>query len=75
MSLAKALEIRASYRLCGALLMVGDGARMDALGMIDDAKCMFFTLNMYHILSSPSPNENSQKPKLEQPLLNPRLLQ
>lgn len=38
MSLAKALEIRASYRLCGALLMVGDGARMDALGMIDDAK-------------------------------------
>lgn len=32
-----ALEIRAIYRLCGALYMCGGGARSDALGLIDDA--------------------------------------
>ena len=31
-----ALEIRAIYRLCGALYRCGGGARADALGMIDD---------------------------------------
>ena len=31
-----ALEIRALYRLCGALYECGGGARSDALGMIDD---------------------------------------
>jgi len=32
-----ALEIRAIYRLCGALYMCGGGAQSDALGLIDDA--------------------------------------
>lgn len=32
-----ALEIRAIYRLCGALFTCGDGVRSDALGLIDDA--------------------------------------
>jgi len=31
-----ALEIRAIYRLCGALYLCGGGARSDALGLIDD---------------------------------------
>ena len=35
------LETRAVYRLCGALFMVGDGARKDALELIDDAKCTY----------------------------------
>ena len=37
------LEERALYRLCGALYMCGDGARQDALGMIDD------TTNAYRL--------------------------
>lgn len=37
-SLIKALEIRATYRLCGTLFMMGQGARKDALGLLDDAK-------------------------------------
>ena len=40
-SLYRALEIRAAYRLCGALSVLGEGARMDALGLIDDIKCMY----------------------------------
>lgn len=41
-SLIRALEIRANYRLCGALFMAGDGARKPVLGLIDDAKCTYF---------------------------------
>ncbi len=39
--LCDALEIRACYRLFGALYMCGEGARREALGLIDDstAKC------------------------------------
>lgn len=40
-TLARALEIRATYRLCGALFMVGDGARRDALDLIEDMKCTY----------------------------------
>ena len=40
-SLITSLEIRAAYRLCGALFMVGEGARMDAIGVIDDARCTY----------------------------------
>lgn len=32
-----ALELRAVYRLCGALYMCGEGARLETLGLIDDA--------------------------------------
>ena len=32
------LEVRAAYRLCGALYTVGEGARKDALDSIDDAR-------------------------------------
>lgn len=32
-----ALEIRAIYRLCGALFMCGGGVRSDAIGLIEDA--------------------------------------
>lgn len=38
-SIVSALEIRATYRLCGALFMVGDGARKDALDLIEYIKC------------------------------------
>lgn len=38
-SLARALAIRAKYRLCGTLFEVGQGARMDALELIDNSKC------------------------------------
>ena len=38
-SLARALEIRATYRLCGALFMVGEGARKDAVDLIEGMKC------------------------------------
>ena len=41
-SLITSLMVRATYRLCGALFMVGEGARMDALGLIDDARCTYF---------------------------------
>ena len=41
-SIIRALEVRATYRLCGTLFKVGEGARMDALGLIDDAKCTYF---------------------------------
>ena len=37
-SIVRAMEIRAYYRLCGTLLMVGGGARKEALGIIDDFK-------------------------------------
>ena len=40
-SICKALEIRATYRLCGALSMLGEGARMDALGLIDNIKGVY----------------------------------
>lgn len=40
-ALVTALEIRANYRVCGALFMVGDGARSDALCLIDDARCTY----------------------------------
>lgn len=40
-TLIKALELRATYRLCGTLFMIGQGARKDALGLLDDAKCMY----------------------------------
>lgn len=40
-SLVRALEIRATYRLCGTLLMIGEGARKDALDIIDDTRCMY----------------------------------
>lgn len=40
-SLVGALEIRAAYRLCGTLFMIGNGARMDALDLIDDARCTY----------------------------------
>ena len=33
--------IRAAYRLCGALFLVGEGARMDAITKIDDAGCTY----------------------------------
>lgn len=33
-----ALELRALYRLCGALFVCGGGARSDALGIIDDTE-------------------------------------
>ena len=37
-SLITSLEIRAFYRLCGALFMVGEGARKEALDVIDEAR-------------------------------------
>lgn len=37
-SFITSLEVRAAYRLCGALFMVGGGARMDAFVRIDDAR-------------------------------------
>ena len=40
-ALATALEIRANYRVCGALFMVGNGARSDALSLIDGARCTY----------------------------------
>ena len=39
--LVTALEVRAAYRLIGALFMVGGGARNDAIGLIDDLKCTY----------------------------------
>ena len=40
-SLITSLGIRATYRLCGALFMVGEGARKDALDLIDDVRCTY----------------------------------
>ena len=40
-SIVRAMEIRAVYRLSGSLFMVGNGARMDALSLIDDARCKY----------------------------------
>lgn len=37
--LIRTLTIRATYRLCGALFMVGDGARKDALDLIENIRC------------------------------------
>ena len=37
--LARALSIRAIYRLCGSLFMVGGGARSDVFALLDDARC------------------------------------
>lgn len=45
-TLARALEIRAIYRLCGALFMVGDGARKDAIDLIEDMKCTFLVFGV-----------------------------
>lgn len=40
-SLIRALQIRATYRLCGALFMVGQGARKDALDLIENMRCTY----------------------------------
>lgn len=39
--LSRCIEIRAVYRLCGALSILGEGARMDALELIDNIKSKF----------------------------------
>jgi len=44
-----AFEIRSVYRLCGALFLCGDGARNEALGLIDDAITSYTSMELWEM--------------------------